>query len=43
MSTQFLRGTTENIAKSTQKLLPGQPLYDQDRNMIIMGGEAVRI
>lgn len=38
MSTQFLRGTTENIAKSTQKLLPGQPLYDQDRNMIIMGG-----
>lgn len=37
-SIQFLRGSAENIAASTEKLLDGQPLYNEDKNYLTIGG-----
>ena len=37
-SIQFLRGTRNAIANSTEKLLPGQPLYNVDDNYLTIGG-----
>lgn len=39
-SIQFLRGTRNAIAESSEKLLPGQPLYNVDDNYLTIGGNA---
>lgn len=37
-SIQILRGTNANIASSSDTLLPGQPLYNIDKNYLTIGG-----
>ena len=39
-SIQFLRGTRNAIAESSEKLLPGQPLYNVDDKYLTIGGNA---
>ncbi len=37
---KILRGTADTIAKSSQKLAPGQPLYNVDRNYLTIGNSS---